>query len=350
MIVKLTAKCNMRCTYCNVEESNTADFPAQQIDDLVDWLNRECQQSRCSVLWHGGEPLVLGYDYFAKLFASESRYPGRFKNTVSTNGLLLTDRMIELLAAHDVTIKTSLDSLTPDMDGPRGRKCEQVIQALNRLKVANYSEVYVRMTISRINQSLIRGMYDYMCNNYRYKWEFAPIIPGGLKKDAALAILPDQKIFTEAVIGIFHHWFDNYPFEIPVFTDVLRYFMGMIDPGPVTQPRLNVGNDGSIYRCPLLIGNHLYEIGHYCDRAVIKEFRDTDCVWRTIPKQECAFCQFNRLCRLSRCAYVAVSLDGIEGAEDYYCSLWKPIYEDILSTVGASLDDGGIVHTVKATT
>ena len=338
VIVKLTPKCNMRCEYCNVEKNSGADFPYEEIDKLIDWLNTACLNKVCSVLWHGGEPLVLGYDYFVKIFASQSRYPGRFKNTLSTNGLLLTDKMIDLLAENSVTIKTSLDSIDVKHDKQRDYSCDKVIASLNRLKERDYKDVYVRTTISKVNQSLLPDMYDFMRENYSdFTWEFSPIVPAGLNKEAAKALLPDAEVFCESALQIFRHWFEQNPLEIPLFTEIIKCTLKFNIPLEITRPRLNVGHDGMIYSCPLLIGNQDYKLGRYNENTALEAFRETDCVWKRISKPECFECRYNRFCRFSSCAYLAVSLEGIDGIVDFYCKLWTSIYAEICATVSLEL-------------
>lgn len=347
VIVKLTSRCNMHCEYCNVEENSGVDFPYEEIDEMINWLNESCENRICSILWHGGEPLILGHKYFKKIFDSQKRYPGRFQNLVSTNSLLLSDEIVDLFEEHEVGIKTSLDSIDLIHDKPRGYTCTRVIENLNYLKRRGFNNVYVRMTVSKENQSLIWDMYKFMCENYTFKWEFAPIIPAGLKKDEALKLIPDREIFVVAVKRIFNHWFDKHPFEIPIFMDILRYLMGMVYFPRVTQPRVNLGNDGLVYRCPLLIGNLQYSLGEYKKRNTVKQFKGFNCTWKKISKIECDKCRYNRICRLSSCAYVAVALDGIKGMEDYYCELWKPVYDEIYSVVGSSLRAENIYNYIQ---
>jgi len=204
--------------------------------------------------------------------------------------------------------------------------------------VWEYKDVYVRTTISKINQSLIPDMYDFMRENYsNFTWEFSPIVPAGLNKEVAKAMLPDAELFCQSAIQIFHHWLEHNPIEIPLFTEIMKYCLELNIPPEIMQPRLNVGHDGMIYRCPLLIGNQNYKIGKYYESSTLVAFRKIDCVWRRISKPECFECKYNRFCCFSSCAYLAVSLDGIEGIVDFYCKLWTTMYTEICATVNREL-------------
>jgi len=61
--------------------------------------------------WQGGEPTLMGLDFFRKALAVEMRHAaGRpVRNTLQTNGLLLDDRWCEFLARNGFLVGLSLD-------------------------------------------------------------------------------------------------------------------------------------------------------------------------------------------------------------------------------------------------
>ena len=339
VIVKLTPRCNLQCVYCNVEESQGKNFPLTQIDSLISWLNHVCSNKICSILWHGGEPLLLGVQYFETIFAEQKNYPGRFRNAVSTNGLLLNDEFIDLFQARQAVIKTSLDNLDVEQDFPRNHSCERVISKLDLLKKRKFDNVYVRMTVSKRNENDMLSMYDFMCNNYNYNWEFAPVIPAGLNRDTALTMLPDPEIFSQSAIKIFYHWFETHTISIPFFTEMVKHYLGLSELSLVSEPRINVGPDQMVYMCPLLIGNDKYQVGLFNQVETISGFNNINCIWDRLHKKECERCPHKYICRISVCAYLAVSLKGAEELADYYCSLWKPVYDEILATVDQTMTE-----------
>jgi len=67
---------------------------------------------RLTVVWHAGEPLVPGVDFYEQAFAMIRRLnPGRVDVTQSfqTNGTLLTQCWVEFFRRHDVSLGISLD-------------------------------------------------------------------------------------------------------------------------------------------------------------------------------------------------------------------------------------------------
>jgi uncharacterized protein len=67
--------------------------------------------------WHGGEPTVLGLDYFRRIVAHQARHrPAgrRIVNGVQTNGILLDEAWCRFLAAEGFGVGLSLDG-PPDL-------------------------------------------------------------------------------------------------------------------------------------------------------------------------------------------------------------------------------------------
>ena len=62
--------------------------------------------------WHGGEPTVLGLDYFRRIVALQRQHqrPGRrVVNGMQTNGLLLDEDWVQFLSAEGFRVGLSLD-------------------------------------------------------------------------------------------------------------------------------------------------------------------------------------------------------------------------------------------------
>jgi len=75
-----------------------------------------------TVAWQGGEPTLMGLDFFRRTIELEEQHrrPGMsFLNTLQTNGTLLTDEWCEFLAEHDFLVGISIDGPRPLHDAFR---------------------------------------------------------------------------------------------------------------------------------------------------------------------------------------------------------------------------------------
>jgi len=111
--------CNLECRYCyylgkealfekgtppRMEDHVLEEYIVQHVD--------ACPTPEIRFSWHGGEPTVLGLDYFRKVAAleHEHRPPGRrILNGIQTNGTLLDDEWCRFFAEEGFSVGLSLD-------------------------------------------------------------------------------------------------------------------------------------------------------------------------------------------------------------------------------------------------
>ncbi|MBW6525236.1 radical SAM protein [Sphingomonas sp. RHCKR7] len=119
VLVKLASRCNLDCDYCYVYRMGDDAWKLQPkliSRDTVQALGRNLarlvssQGRPLSIVFHGGEPLLIGARRFEEICADLRReLPSPVGLHVQTNGLLLTDAVIDICARHDVGISISLD-------------------------------------------------------------------------------------------------------------------------------------------------------------------------------------------------------------------------------------------------
>ena len=120
-IVKLTARCNLDCTYCymfNQHDRTYTRVPqALAIEDAILLLDRIAEQLRGSggdfkIILHGGEPTlwpVLNFQIFLDHLAKLRADGARISTAIQTNGYSISLKLIDLLAEHNVPLGISLD-------------------------------------------------------------------------------------------------------------------------------------------------------------------------------------------------------------------------------------------------
>jgi uncharacterized protein len=111
--------CNLNCHYCYyLEKKNLyrAGDSFRMFDDILEaYILQHIDASPNEVInfsWHGGEPTVLGLDYFRKIVELQHmhRPPGRqIRNGIQTNGTLLDEDWCRFLVAEGFGVGLSLD-------------------------------------------------------------------------------------------------------------------------------------------------------------------------------------------------------------------------------------------------
>ncbi|WP_165191639.1 cyclophane-forming radical SAM/SPASM peptide maturase YhhB [Caulobacter soli] len=148
VLVKLASRCNLNCDYCYVYNMGDDAWRRQPklvseatIEALADRLAElfAVQAKPFSIVFHGGEPLLVGAARFDKICATlRRRLPSPIGLHVQTNGLLLSDQVLDICARHDVGVSISLDgpAAVHDQHRPdlRGRASHaKVVAAIDRV-------------------------------------------------------------------------------------------------------------------------------------------------------------------------------------------------------------------------
>ena len=119
-MVKPTGElCNLDCRYCyylSKEHLYPRGEAFRMPDDLLEeYIVQHIQASPGPVIyfqWHGGEPTIVGLDYFRKIVALQRKHrlrDRRIINGLQTNGTLLDEQWCRFLATEGFFVGLSLD-------------------------------------------------------------------------------------------------------------------------------------------------------------------------------------------------------------------------------------------------
>jgi uncharacterized protein len=121
VIVKIASRCNLNCSYCYVYNHEDRSyltrpkFISQEVfDALLGRIKAYCDRRAghsISLVFHGGEPTLIGASAFARLAGrARSVLGARLRRlSMQTNGVLLNDAWADVIAEHQVSIGISLD-------------------------------------------------------------------------------------------------------------------------------------------------------------------------------------------------------------------------------------------------
>ena len=111
-------RCNLNCTYCFYLEKE-ALFPKGESFHMSDevlaaYISKYITSQptpEVEFVWHGGEPTLLGIDFFKRAVDLQVPFRGQKKitNNLQTNGTLLNDEWCEFLKKNNFMVGISLD-------------------------------------------------------------------------------------------------------------------------------------------------------------------------------------------------------------------------------------------------
>ncbi|MGF1759872.1 anaerobic sulfatase maturase [Photobacterium sagamiensis] len=110
--------CNIQCEYCFYLEKRALFPPTEHYrmsdEVLAAYIQQYVESQPTPVvefLWQGGEPTLLGIDFFRKVIELQAPYRQNkeIRNSLQTNGVRLDDAWCEFFKANDFFIGISLD-------------------------------------------------------------------------------------------------------------------------------------------------------------------------------------------------------------------------------------------------
>lgn len=122
IVFKLSERCNLNCDYCYFfhagDETWKQHPPTASIEVFQDLLrfavdaSRQCGIRHVSVIFHGGEPLLIRKTRFAEMcraLRAQEHADLRFDIRLQTNATLIDDEWVALFCEYGVKVGVSLD-------------------------------------------------------------------------------------------------------------------------------------------------------------------------------------------------------------------------------------------------
>ena len=115
-VVCFTTKCNLRCSYCcysgqyrNTRTHGMRSFNTNDIDPLLDFIDRIAPSKPLHIMFYGGESLLDFEGVKDVVEKAEARWSEKVRFSVSTNGTVLSPPVTEWAVAHNITLNVSVD-------------------------------------------------------------------------------------------------------------------------------------------------------------------------------------------------------------------------------------------------
>ena len=271
------ATCNLACSYCFFLDkellypNSKFRMKEEMLETYIRQLIETHRSAQVTVAWQGGEPTLMGVDFYRKAIEYQNKYrkPGMtFENTMQTNGTLLNDEWCEFLKENNYLIGLSLDGPRHLHDAHRVDKggaptFDKVMRGL-RLLQKHGVEYNILTTVNRVNADYPREVYHFLRDEVGTEWiQFIPVVermnPDGLNliqdgdQVSPRTVRPEQ--FGRFLIQVYDEWIVNDVGKmfVQTFEAALRNWMRM-PPGMCVFEKtcgygLALEHNGDLYAC-----------------------------------------------------------------------------------------------------
>jgi len=273
------ARCNLDCAYCFFLKK-AALYPesAFRMSDAVmeSYVRQVVEAGLPTVAWQGGEPTLMGLDFFRRAMAAERKClkPGQsVENTIQTNGILIDAEWCRFLRDNRFLVGISLDGPRHLHDAYRKDKAgnptfDKVVEAV-RLMQQHGVDFNVLCTVNALNSRHPLDVYRFFRDELKAQYlQFIPIVErdndSGNQEGAAVT---DRTVPAEAYGAFLNTIFDEWVARdvgsmfVPFFDAVLASYVYGTSSVCVLRPTcgdaLALEHTGDLYAC-----DHFVEPAH----------------------------------------------------------------------------------------
>ncbi len=181
--------CNLDCKYCFYLEKENL-YPGENqwrmsdavLEEYIHQYIRSQPVAEINFAWQGGEPTLLGVEFFRKAVALQKKFAGGkiISNAIQTNGTLLDDDWCEFLAANNFLVGLSIDGPAAMHDVYRVDKRQEptfdkVMRGLELLK-KHRVEFNTLTVVNRVNSQSPLEVYRFLKSIGSQYLQFIPLV------------------------------------------------------------------------------------------------------------------------------------------------------------------------------
>lgn len=300
--------CNLKCSYCFAEEGEyhgkrqlmSLEVGKKAIDFLIE---NSGNRKNLEIDFFGGEPL-LNFEVVKEIVkyarSLENKYNKNFRFTITTNGILLNDEIIEFINKNMHNVVLSIDGRKEVNDKMRKRfdgsgSYDKIVP--NFIKVAqsrNQNNYYVRGTFTRNNLDFSEDVIHLAELGFK-QISVEPVVTE-ITQDYALKEEDIEKLFKE------YEKLALKMIEMKKEGKGFNFFHFMIDlsGGPCIAKRLSgcgsgteylaVTPEGDLYPCHQFVGMNEFKMGTVYEGVQNKQIRDKFENCNVYTKPDCKKC------------------------------------------------------------
>lgn len=266
--------CNLACDYCfylNKTELFSEESKHRMNEAILQELMRQLLQQgtqQLSIAWQGGEPTLMGVDFFRKAVEFQKQYAAGkiIGNALQTNGLLIDDRWIAFLRGNNFLVGLSIDGPQHIHDDYRkdrsGRGSWERVADAAVLMLENEVAVNALSTVNAYSVNFPDEIYDYLkALGFRYM-QFIPIVETSEDGSGVAPFSVAPRDYGEFLKQLFDRWLADFQNGEP--TTSIRYFeslfyryVNMQPPDCILMERCGtyvvVEHNGDVYACDFFV-------------------------------------------------------------------------------------------------
>ncbi len=349
LIKPVSHLCNLHCSYCFYKKTEAIypdekTFMSEETAEVMIQKALEYGAAVNSFCWQGGEPTLLGVDFYRTVVEHQKQYRQAnqmIEISLQTNGLLLDSPWCEFLAQNHVLVGLSLDGPAEVHDQYRTSSTgsgsfQKVLQKVNLMRKHRVEfNILTLLTDANIRQP--DELYAFF-RSQDFSWlQFIPCF-----EHDPVSGDPQPYSISGADLGrfycrMFDLWFkDGFPYvSVRLFEDILLYMLDGVHASCCWNKRCNsyivVEHNGDCYPCDFYV-DPAWKLGNICedslDSLLTSPLREKFANLKSDIPHGCEDCRWKPFCNAD-CTRHRMSTPGKYDRQSEYCIAWKMLLEHI---------------------
>nr|WP_179109953.1 anaerobic sulfatase maturase [Rodentibacter ratti] len=306
--------CNIKCEYCFYLSKENQLSSHQFMDDhtLKNYIKhyiQSTQQQRVEFVWQGGEPTLMGLDFYKKAVQYQQQFSQgkHITNALQTNGIALNRQWADFFKQHQFLIGISIDGLSDIHDRYRistnGKPTyEKVKQSIELLLNANV-EFNTLTVVNNQNWNKGKETYQALKSLGSRFMQFIPVVEQHQGQIQSFSTPPEG--YGKFLTDVFYEWLpDRGNIFVIEFDNLLGQWLGY--PANNCVFRTTCGSsmiveaNGDVYSCDHFVYPK-YKVGNLNQQNLAKialspEQQQFGQNKRLTLSNHCLQCKFRLLC------------------------------------------------------
>lgn len=228
MIEPVGSACNLRCKYCYQDPVRESGFSvmSQKILEKVIKENLDIDNN-VRFLWHGGEPMLAGIDFFKKACEIQQSYKKQnqlIENRIQTNATLIDEKWAKFFTAYSFKVGTSLDGPNWLHNLTRPGSYRRTIEGIRNIRMLGRG-VGVIITVTKYNVDYPWVIWEELIKSKEIttSWDINICSATELSR-----LTPSDEKSIQFLKTLFDLWFeyDDPKIRINTFHVILRSLLG----------------------------------------------------------------------------------------------------------------------------
>ena len=349
LVKPASGQCNLSCAYCFYRRvkglyPGASTKMSRSVANTMIRKTLMADAQLNSFCWQGGEPLLMGLDFFQDAIAFQKKYarPGQvIENTMQTNGLLLDDQWCEFLRKENFLVGISLDGPAPIHDFYRKDHAEngtfaEVMRSIELMKKHDVQFNILCLLTDRNIKSPVELYHFFRSQNFKFL-QFINCLETDFASLSLKAFSVRGEETGEFYIKLFDEWFrkDFFDVSIRFFEDILLYLVDGVKASCCYNKECNsymvVEYNGDCYPCDFFVFKE-WKLGNLIESHIQtimdSPLRTRFAFLKTDIPDTCKECRIAPFCKGDCTRFRYLPETGYKNISEY-CTAIKMVYSHV---------------------